>query len=192
MMEPIDEVADEAFDTWGAAAAGVDPLWASFTSEPYTGTRPHIPFYRYFAYPDVLDLRRAGYEVDRFAPLFDKLEDALYSQAVQVHHLLHFHQDNAQRVWNPRRSREIEFEVRGALHRFGLSDLPPLLRRMLGRAFSEDTTNYLAIDLINVFFWAALGEIARDYAWREPVLAAHADYLAWPLRHVGIEPQLNV
>jgi hypothetical protein len=43
-----------------------------------------------------------------------------------------------------------------------------------------------------VFFWAALGEIARDYAWREPQLSSHADYLAWPLRHVGIEPQLNV
>jgi hypothetical protein len=57
---------------------------------------------------------------------------------------------------------------------------------MLGRAFSEDTTNYLAIDLINVFFWGALAEIARDFSWREPQLAGRADYLSWPLRHVGI------
>jgi hypothetical protein len=96
----------------GRFVAGVDPLWASFTLEPHTGTRPYVPFYRFFAYPSVLDLRRAGYEVERFAPLFDKLEDALYSQAVEIHRILHFHTDNAQRVWNPRRSREIEFEVR--------------------------------------------------------------------------------
>ncbi len=35
---------DEAFNTWGASAVGVDPLLASFTSAPYQPVRPHVPF----------------------------------------------------------------------------------------------------------------------------------------------------
>jgi hypothetical protein len=32
-----------------------------------------------------------------------------------------------------------------------------------------------------VFFWAALAQIARDYAWRMPQLAMYADYLEYPV-----------
>jgi len=54
---------DEAFNTWGAASVGVDPLAASFTSAPYQAVRPHVPFYRFVSYPDILDLRKMGYEM---------------------------------------------------------------------------------------------------------------------------------
>ena len=45
---------DEAFNTWGAAAVGVDPLLASFTSRPYQAVRPHVPFYRFLSLPRYL------------------------------------------------------------------------------------------------------------------------------------------
>ena len=80
---------DEAFNTWGAAAVGVDPLAASFTSLPYQPVRPHVPFYRFVAYPDILDLRKAGYEMDRFITLFDRLEDIRYREALQLSDMLH-------------------------------------------------------------------------------------------------------
>jgi hypothetical protein len=56
-----------------------------------------------------------------------------------------------------------------------------MLRRMLGRAFPGDSVSHLAVDLLNVFFWAALAQIARDYAWRMPQLAMYADYLEYPV-----------
>ena len=174
---------DEAINAWGAAALGLDPLLASFTSLPYAPVRPHVPFYRFLHYPDILDLRKSGYELDRFIPVFDLLDDAKYSQAVQVHRLLHH--ENPNPVWNPRKAREVEFRVRASLHRYGVGDLPTLLRRMLGRAFPDESVSHLSIDLLNVFFWRALAEIARDYAWRDQRLAGWADYLSYPVVNVG-------
>ncbi len=75
---------DEAFNSWGAAAVGIDPLAASFTSVPYQPVRPHVPFYRFVSYPDILDLRKAGYEMERFVPLFDQLEDVRYREALTL------------------------------------------------------------------------------------------------------------
>jgi hypothetical protein len=185
-VKPLDQEADEAIDRWGAAAEGADPLLASFTYLPFSPVRPHVPFYRFFSYPDVLDLRKVGYEVDRFIPVFDRLEDARYSQAIKAHELLHQHSANANPIWNPRRAREIEFSVRAELHRFGLSELPTLLRRMLGRAFPDESISHLSIDLLHVFFWQALAEVARDYAWQNPQLSAYADYLSFPSRATGL------
>lgn len=182
---------DEAIARWGAAAEGADPLVAALNAKPYSGVRPHIPFYRFLHYPDVLDLRKAGYELSRFIPLFDKLDDARYSQALAVHRMLHRHEEFANPVWNPRRAREIEFELRGFMHRHGLSDVPTLLRRTLGRAFPDQSISHLSIDLLNVFFWAALAEVARDYAWRDQKLSVYADYLSYPVDVIGFEAAGN-
>jgi hypothetical protein len=185
--EPGDN--DEAIDRWGSATLGQDPLLASFTLEPYAAVRPHVPFYRFFHYPDVLDLRRSGFEVDRFIPIFDSLDNARYSQAIQIHHLLKHGQGSM--LWNPRRAREFEFKIRAAFHRHGLSDVPTLLRRMLGRAFPDDSISTLSVSLLNVYFWACLAEIARDYAWNAPQLLTYADYLEYPLEITGLSPQRN-
>ena len=176
---------DEAIESWGAAALGVDPLLASFTSLPYAPVRPHVPFYRFLHYPDLLDLRRNGYELDRFIPVFDLLDDARYSQALEVHQLLHLHQDFPNPIWNPRRAREIEFSVRAALHRFGVGEVPTLLRRALGRAFPDDSISHLSIDLMNVFFWSSMAVVARDFAWRDARLAGWAEYLDYPVKSIG-------
>ena len=180
---------DEAIDRWGSATLGQDPLLASFTLEPYAPVRPHVPFYRFFHYPDILDLRDNGYEVERFIPLFDSLDNARYSQALQIHRLLR--NSEGSMLWNPRRAREIEFKVRASFHRFGISDLPTLLRRMLGRAFPEESISTLSVNLLNVYFWGCLAEIARDYAWREPQLGFYADYLDYPLEVSGLNPKRN-
>ena len=175
---------DEAFNTWGASTLGVDPLEASFTSLPYQPVRPHVPFYRFVAYPDILDLRRAGYEIDRFIPLFDALEDVRYREAVSLSQIVRA--SDPMLPWNPRRAREIELEVRSQLHEHGLGDLPTLLRRFLGKAFPGDTVSYLSVVLVNVFFWAALAELADDLAWKSPNLSWKAEYLRFPLRSLGI------
>jgi hypothetical protein len=180
---------DEAIDRWGSASIGQDPLLASFTLEPYAAVRPHIPFYRFFHYPDVLDLRNSGFEIERFIPIFDSLDNARYSQAVQVHQLLKFGQGSM--LWNPRRAREMEFKIRAQFHRHGISDVPTLLRRMLGRAFPDDSISTLSVSLLNVYFWACLAEIARDYAWSAPQLLTFADYLEYPLEITGLSPQTN-
>lgn len=175
---------DEAFNTWGASAVGVDPLLASFTSAPYQPVRPHVPFYRFFAYPDILDLRKAGYELDRFIPLFDRLEDVRYKEALVLSELLHY--PNPATPWNPRRARELELEVRAQLHEHGLGELPTLLRRFLGRAFPGDTVSHLSVDLINVFYMASIAELADDLAWRNPNLSWKAEYLRFPLSYIGL------
>ena len=185
--EPGDS--DEAIDRWGSATLGQDPLLASFTLEPYAPVRPHVPFYRFFHYPDILDLRDNGYEVERFIPIFDSLDDAKYSQALKISRLLR--NQSGSMIWNPRRAREIEFKVRAAFHRFGISDLPTLLRRMLGRAFPEESISTLSVNLLNVYFWGCLAEVARDYAWREPQLGFYADYLDYPLEVSGLNPKRN-
>lgn len=173
---------DEAFNSWGASALGIDPLEASFTSKPYAPVRPHVPFYRFFAYPDLLDLRNAGYELDRFIPLFDELENVRYRQALELSTMLHYPDPDL--PWNPRRARELELEIRGALHEYGVGDLPTLLRKFLGRAFPGDTISYLSIDLVNVFFWAVLAELADDFAWRDASLSWKAEYLRFPISYV--------
>ena len=180
---------DEAIDRWGSATLGQDPLLASFTLEPYAAVRPHVPFYRFFHYPDVLDLRRSGFEIDRFIPIFDSLDNARYSQALQIHQLLKHGQVSM--LWNPRRAREFEFKIRATFHRHGLSDVPTLLRRMLGRAFPDDSISTLSVSLLNVYFWACLAEIARDYAWSQPQLLTFSDYLEYPLEITGLSPQRN-
>ena len=174
---------DEAFNTWGASAVGVDPLLASFTSKPYQPVRPHVPFYRFLAYPDILDLRKAGYEIDRFIPIFDRLEDVRYKEALVLSEMLHY--PNPMMPWNPRRCREIELEVRSQLHEHGVGDIPTLLRKFLGRAFPGDTISYLSVDLINIFFWAVIAELADDLAWRNPNLSWKAEYLRFPLHYIG-------
>lgn len=178
---------DEAIDRWGSATIGQDPLLASFTLEPYAPVRPHVPFYRFFHYPDVLDLRANGYEVERFIPIFDSLDNARYSQALKLHQMLHYGQLSF--IWNPRRARELEFKLRAAFHKHGMSDLPSLLRRMLGRAFPDESISTLSIDLLNVYFWACLAEVARDFSWKDPQLDAIADYLELPLEIVGLLPE---
>jgi hypothetical protein len=185
--EPGDN--DEAIDRWGSATLGQDPLLASFTLEPYAAVRPHVPFYRFFHYPDVLDLRRSGFEVERFIPIFDSLDNARYSQAIQIHQLLKYGQGSM--LWNPRRAREFEFKIRATFHRHGLSDVPTLLRRMLGRAFPDDSISTLSVSLLNVYFWACLAEIARDYAWSQPQLKLYSDYLDYPLEITGLSPKRN-
>jgi hypothetical protein len=180
---------DEAIDRWGSATLGLDPLLASFTLEPYAAVRPHVPFYRFFHYPDVLDLRNNGFEVERFIPIFDSLDNARYSQAIQIHRLLR--NSEGSMIWNPRRARELEFKIRAAFHRHGISDLPTLLRRMLGRAFPEDSISSLSVSLLNVYFWTCIAEVARDYAWKDPELNRYADYLEYPLDVTGLNPQRN-
>jgi len=174
---------DEAFNTWGASSVGIDPLAASFTSQPYQAVRLHVPFYRFLAYPDILDLRKAGYEVDRFIEVFDRLEDVRYKEALVLSEMLHY--PNPMLPWNPRRARELELEVRSQLHEHGVGEVPNLLRKFLARAFPGDTISYLSIDLINVFFWASMAELADDLAWRNPNLAWKAEYLRFPLRALG-------
>jgi hypothetical protein len=152
--------------------------------EPYSVVRPHVPFYRFFHYPDILDLRSNGFEVDRFIQIFESLDNARFSQALHIHKLLRF--GNPSMLWNPRRARELEFNVRAAFHRNGISDVPTLLRRMLGRAFPDDSISTLSVSLLNVYFWACLAEIARDYAWKDPSLGLCADYLEFPLVSAGL------
>ncbi|MFM6980358.1 MAG: hypothetical protein ACKOWE_03015, partial [Micrococcales bacterium] len=61
----------------------------------------------------------------------------------------------------------------------------------LGRAFPDQSISHLSIDLLNVFFWAALAEVARDYAWRDAKLNAYADYLSYPVDVIGFEASGN-
>ncbi len=68
------------------------------------------------------------------------------------------------------------------MHRFGLSDVPTLLRRMIGKAFPGDSMTHISVDLVNIFFWACLAKVARDYAWRQPNLEFAAEYLEYPVK----------
>jgi hypothetical protein len=53
---------------------------------------------------------------------------------------------------------------------------------MLGKAFPGDSMTHISVDLLNVFFWASLAQVARDFAWRDGRLAFAADYLEYPVR----------
>ena len=85
----------------------------------------------------------------------------------------------------------MEFKIRAQFHRHGISDVPTLLRRMLGRAFPDDSISTLSVSLLNVYFWACLAEIARDYAWSAPQLLTFANYLEYPLEITGLSPPRN-
>ena len=176
---------DPAIEAWGG---DVSQLVVIKDGQAKVG---HIPFYKFLYYPDVLDMRKCGYEVEAFHPLLDQLDNAHTSNAQIVHHLLHLPSDTYGRmgdgsggnqIWNPRRARELEFTVRAALHRYGLSDISILLRRMIGKAFPGDSISHLGVDLLNVFFWSAMAQVARDYVWRDPRLEYAADYLEYPVK----------
>lgn len=177
---------DEAVTNWGGSAEQTQVL-----VEEGRIAVAHIPFYRFSYYPDVLDLRKCGYELTAFEPIWDQLDLAHTRHAQIAHILLHLPTDEFGRmsdaaggnmIWNPRRARELEFQVRSALHRFGVSDIPTLLRRMLGKAFPGDSMTHISVDLLNIFFWASLAKVARDFAWRDHRLAFAADYLEYPVK----------
>ena len=177
--------ADEAIEAWGGDTSQKVRIRNGVPSVA------HIPFYKFAYYPDVLDLRKAGYEIDNFAEIFDQLDDAHVRHAQIAHILLHLPTDEFGRMgdgsggnllWNPRRARELEFQVRAAMHRFGLSDVPTLLRRMIGKAFPGDSMTHISVDLVNIFFWACLAKVARDYVWRQPNLEFAAEYLEYPVK----------
>ena len=179
---------DEAVASWTAATLeAARPV----VEGSRRGASDHIPFYKLAYYPDVLDLRRAGYEFSDFASLFDQLDQAHVRHAQIAHILLHLPSDEYGRfgdaaggnvLWTPRRARELEFQIRAALHRVGLGEVPTLLRRTIGKTFPGDSMTHISVDLLNVFFWAALAQIARDYVWRFPNLDYAADYLEYPVR----------
>ena len=133
-------------------------------------------------YPDILDLRLAGYELERFEELLLALDSATFRKAIRVSNLLLRAEANP--IWNPHRANQIQLLVLDAIHEYGLAQVPQLLRAVLGRVFEDETKNYLTINLVTVFYWACLAEVAKDYAWREPRLKDWADYLTYPVRTV--------
>jgi hypothetical protein len=171
--DPIEEFApDEAEELWGGGPA-----------ELVHAHSRHIPFYKFTYYADRLDLRHAGYELEKFESLFDLLDEARVSQAIKVNRLLHLPSGReGNPVWQPRRAREIEFRVIESLYRFGLSIVPNRLRRVLGKAFNEGEMSAFDVDLIDVFYWASLAQVARDFVWRDERLEEWAEYLEYPVR----------
>ena len=133
-------------------------------------------------YPDILDLRHAGYELERFEGLLVALDNASFKRALAVTRLLH--RSEASPIWRARRADQIELLVLDTLHEYGLAQVPQLLRRVLGRVFEDDTKNFLTIDLVTVFYWACLAQVAEDYAWREPRLIEWSEYLSYPVRSI--------
>ena len=174
--DDLDEV-DEAAELWGGGPSVLT----------FAGSR-HIPFYKFTYFADRLDLRRVGYELDKFEALFDLMDDARTSQAIRINRLLHLPSGPNETVrggnvlWQPGRAREIEFRVMEVLHQFGLSIVPTTLRRILGQSFNRGEMNAFEIDLIDVFYWAALAQVARDYVWRDQRLEEWCEYLEYPVR----------
>jgi hypothetical protein len=141
-------------------------------------------------YPDILDLRLAGYELERFEGLLLALDQASYRNALRVSRMLRI--SEATPIWNAKRADQIELLVLDSIHEYGLAQVPQLLRRVLGRVFEDDTKNYLTIDLVTVFYWACLAQVAQDYAWRDPRLIEWAEYLSYPVRAVfGLADQFQ-
>lgn len=167
-----------------------EELWGGGPAQVMLGKRAHIPFYKFTLYADRLDLRNCGYELEKFGPLFDRLDAATTNQARKIHRLLHLPSGTSERfrggnkIWTPRRAREIEFRVIEALHGFGLSDMPILLRRVSGNAFPDGTVSHLSVDVLDVFYWSALAQVARDFIWRDERLEFFAEYLEYPVRRV--------
>jgi hypothetical protein len=160
----IENQTDEVIESWGLPV----------------NNRGHVPFYRQLYYPDVYELRACGYDIKRFEELFDLLENAKISHARKVHSLLHV--ENSSRVFDPEIARHYELNVWATLHRFGASDAPPLLRKVLGQAFPGESVTHYASDLMTCFFWSCLAMMARDFVWRAPELELMADYLDFPLK----------
>ena len=141
-------------------------------------------------YPDILDLRLAGYELERFEGLLLALDQASYRNALRVSRMLRI--SEATPIWNAKRADQIELLVLDSIHEYGLAQVPQLLRRVLGRVFEDDTKNYLTIDLVTVFYWACLAQVSQDYAWRDPRLIEWAEYLSYPVRAVfGLADQFQ-
>jgi hypothetical protein len=160
----IENQTDEVIESWGLPV----------------NNRGHVPFYRQLYYPDVYELRACGYDIKRFEELFELLENAKISHARTIHNLLHI--ENSSRVFDPEIARQYELNVWATLHRFGASDAPPLLRKVLGQAFPGESVTHYASDLMTCFFWSCLAMMARDFVWRAPELELMADYLDFPLK----------
>ena len=149
----------------------------------------HRPFYELTDYLDKLDLKHVGFDLQKFTKLFDFLDDARTSQAIAVNRLLHLPSGTemvrgGNAIWKPRRARELELRMLEVLHRFGLSVVPATIRRILGKAFDGFEMTAFDVDLIDVFYWAALARVAREYAWQDERLSAWCDYLEYPVRRV--------
>jgi hypothetical protein len=169
----IEEENDPVLEQWGLAV----------------NTRGHVPFYRQLYFPDVYELRQCGYDIRRFEELFDLLENARISHARKIHSLLHVEYSST--VFDPNIAKQYELNVWATLHRFGASDAPPLLKKVLGQAFPGESVTHYASDLMTCFFWSSLAMMARDYVWRAPELELMADYLDFPLKAAfGIEALL--
>jgi hypothetical protein len=130
-------------------------------------------------YPDILDLRLAGYELERFEDLLVAMDGATYRQALRISSLIH--KSELSPIWNTHRANQIELLVLDSIHEYGLAQVPQLLRKVLGRVFDTDTQSHLTIDLVTAFYWACLAVVARDYAWRDARLSQWADYLSFPV-----------
>ena len=133
-------------------------------------------------YPDILDLRFAGYELERFEGLLLAMDSATFRKALAITSMLH--RSDASPIWNAKRANQVELLVLDTLHEYGLAQVPQLLRRILGRVYEDETQNFLTIDLVTVFYWACLAQVADDYVWREPRLAEWSEYLSYPVRSV--------
>lgn len=133
-------------------------------------------------YPDILDLRLAGYELERFEALLLAMDSATFRKALRISSLLH--SKEFEPYWSAHRAYQVELLVLDSIHEYGLAQVPQLLRRVLGRVFEDETKSHLTIDLVTVFYWACLAEVARDYAWRDPRLNEWADYLSFPVKAV--------
>lgn len=133
-------------------------------------------------YPDILDLRLAGYELERFESLLLALDSASYRKALRISSMLN--RSDVSPIWNRHRANQVELLVLDSIHEYGLAQVPQLLRMILGRVYAGELQSYLTIDLVEVFYWACLAEVAKDYAWRDPRLTDWADYLSYPVRNV--------
>jgi hypothetical protein len=138
-------------------------------------------------YPDILDLRLAGYELERFEPLLLAIDSASYRKALAVSAMIR--RSDASPIWNAQRANQVELLILDTLHEYGLHQVPQLLRQILGRVFEDETKNYLTIDLVTVFYWSCIAQVAEDYVWREPALKEWAEYLSYPVRSVFRFPE---
>jgi len=133
-------------------------------------------------YPDILDLRLAGYELERFEALLLAIDSASYRRALAISSMIR--RSDVSPIWNATRANQVELLILDTLHEYGLAQVPQLLRQILGRVFEDEAKNHLTIDLVTVFYWACMAQVAEDYAWREPRLTEWADYLSYPVRAV--------
>jgi hypothetical protein len=86
---------DEATLNWGVAEGDTSTKVRVRKGQPEI---KHLPFYKFPYYPDVLDLRKCGYEIENFAVIFDQLDEAHYRHAMVAHILLHLPTDEFGRM----------------------------------------------------------------------------------------------